>query len=441
MANRSYLKSLIQSIGTNIFILASSLISSSLLAYMLGPDGRGKLAVILLWPMLFSSIGTLGLEKSIAYYSGKLRSRVNEVFFTGWLLLATLSIFVYWVGYYSIPYILSGKEASLIKTSQFCMLLIPIMFIGNLPYWVLQGLGRLKIWNSIRSLFIWLWIGVIIFAYLTNNITPYFIAKGYVFSMTVNCIIWLLVYFRIIKGPLKLNLSLIPRLLKYGLFSLLSILPNQFNLRLDQLIMSILLLPRDLGLYVVAVSWSGILSPVMIGFGQVAFPKMISSRGDDKIAEFRPILRYSILTGAFMALALIILTPFVFPLVFSSKFVAAIPAAMVLVVASFIRGLYTVMDEVIKGIGKPHISAISQFIGFGINVMIIVPILKYFGIMGASILSLTCYSIVFFAMIFILRKNFTFKFLELLPGKHEFIYAKEMLWGLVAKFKISGSKN
>ena len=57
-----------------------------------------------------------------------------------------------------------------------------------------------------------------------------------------------------------------------GLPSMLNVLPQTLNLRLDQMLMTAALEPALLGLYVVAVAWSGILSPLVSAVGRVVPP-------------------------------------------------------------------------------------------------------------------------------------------------------------------------
>src|SRR2546429_4128885 len=56
--------------GTRVAVMLIALLSSVLLARMLGPEGRGVFALILLLPSLATSVGLLGFEQANAVYAG-----------------------------------------------------------------------------------------------------------------------------------------------------------------------------------------------------------------------------------------------------------------------------------------------------------------------------------------------------------------------------------
>ncbi|MCH7540941.1 MAG: hypothetical protein IH999_11195, partial [Proteobacteria bacterium] len=50
-------------------IQLSNLASGILAARLLGPEGRGELAVIILWPSLIAALGALGITESVIYHT------------------------------------------------------------------------------------------------------------------------------------------------------------------------------------------------------------------------------------------------------------------------------------------------------------------------------------------------------------------------------------
>src|SRR2546430_12953559 len=55
--------------GTRVAVMLIALLSSVLLARMLGPEGRGVFALILLLPSLATSVGVLGFEQAKPGYA------------------------------------------------------------------------------------------------------------------------------------------------------------------------------------------------------------------------------------------------------------------------------------------------------------------------------------------------------------------------------------
>src|ERR671930_819821 len=54
-------------IATGFAIQAALVVTGPLLARMLGPDGRGYLAALILWPLVITQLGNLGIPSSLTY--------------------------------------------------------------------------------------------------------------------------------------------------------------------------------------------------------------------------------------------------------------------------------------------------------------------------------------------------------------------------------------
>ena len=57
----------------NFIILLINLLTSILAARLLGTDGRGQLALVLLYPQMIATMGLLGLDRGIAIIGGQKR--------------------------------------------------------------------------------------------------------------------------------------------------------------------------------------------------------------------------------------------------------------------------------------------------------------------------------------------------------------------------------
>ena len=54
-------------IATGFAIQAVLVVTGPLLARMLGPDGRGYLAALILWPLVITQLGNLGIPSALTY--------------------------------------------------------------------------------------------------------------------------------------------------------------------------------------------------------------------------------------------------------------------------------------------------------------------------------------------------------------------------------------
>ena len=54
-------------VATGFAIQAVLVVTGPLLARMLGPDGRGYLAALILWPLVITQLGNLGIPSALTY--------------------------------------------------------------------------------------------------------------------------------------------------------------------------------------------------------------------------------------------------------------------------------------------------------------------------------------------------------------------------------------
>jgi O-antigen/teichoic acid export membrane protein len=200
-------------------------------------------------------------------------------------------------------------------------------------------------------------------------------------------------------------------------------------MRLDQMLMAGLLPARFLGLYVVAVAWSSISTPVLNALGSVLFPTVakLPTREQQTVAFIQGV-RFgsmcSLVIGALLALP----TPWIFPLLFGSQFSAAIPCALVLVGAGFFIGLNTIIEAGLQGLGHPKAVMWSEWTGLIVTAVCLFLLLQPLEIMGAAVSSIVGYATVTVALLIAARKITGCDLTTLLiPTPNELTLAKRSL--------------
>jgi O-antigen/teichoic acid export membrane protein len=172
---------------------------------------------------------------------------------------------------------------------------------------------------------------------------------------------------------------------------MLSVLPNVLNLRLDQMLMAAFLPNRDLGLYVVAVSWSQLPAPALLALGTVLFPRVAAAEDASQVDLAARGMRMGTLLSVGLGLATLPLTPIAIPLLFHGDYRDAIPVALILVIAAAASSTNTIQQEAIRGLGKPSLVLRSQLYGLAVTVVALGALLGRFGIIGAAIASFLGY--------------------------------------------------
>ncbi|MFQ5695199.1 MAG: hypothetical protein ACE5HB_04345, partial [Terriglobia bacterium] len=132
---RHYLTTL----AANASILLLGAVSGILAARLLGPVGRGELVVVTLWPMALATLGALGMNHALAFFTAREPHRRPALLTTG-LVLATLqSALLMAVGYLLLPGLLAAQRPLVVELARLFLLYIPLAFFSGYLLNVLQG--------------------------------------------------------------------------------------------------------------------------------------------------------------------------------------------------------------------------------------------------------------------------------------------------------------
>jgi O-antigen/teichoic acid export membrane protein len=189
----------------------------------------------------------------------------------------------------------------------------------------------------------------------------------------------------------------------YGLRSWVGTILAQGNGSLDQVLMTGLTSGRQLGLYAVATTVSSVSLPLVAGpLAAVRFADVAA--GDHRAVA--SLCRVT-LVGAFgLALAVAVGGPAAIVLLFGSKFAAAIPMLMILLVSSLPAAVGAVAITMLTAAGNPGMGVRAQAIGLVLTVPLLVAVLGRFGGLGAAVVDVFTNAVVAGAAIHSARRIF-----------------------------------
>lgn len=438
---RSFGAHVVLTSGSNILLALLGVVTGALAARLLGPDGRGQLAAIQMWPNFLAALANLGLPEAVVYFSA--RSTANSGRYLGSAFVMTLMVSAVFLtaGYFALPLLLPAQSADVIWAARWYLLLLPVQAI-YLPQHSFRGLSDFTAWNALRFLAGFGWLAVLVFGMLSGHTAPAFFALAYLVVLTI--LAWPMVQLtlRRVPRPYRPDVSQWMPMLRFGLPSVTSGVPRMLNLRLDQMLMAALLPAHTLGLYVVAVTWSNAVSPLPSALANVLFPRTAAQvRPEDRHRVFAKGVRFAVLTSVTVAAAVFILTPWMIPLLFGSAFADAIPAAFVLVAAAAIASVNMVLEEGLRGLGKPVLVLWAELAGLAVTVVALLFLLRPFGIVGAAVASVVGYSAVLITLVVASRALTHYTPLALLiPGRAELEQtwraARRLVDGILVKHRV-----
>ena len=193
--------------------------------------------------------------------------------------------------------------------------------------------------------------------------------------------------------PFRPQAELALPLLRYGAPLAIASLPQWvWNARVPQIVMASWMEPRALGLFMVAVAWGHMILPVSYAVGTVLFPEVASLRREaDAHVVLARAVRLSVLAVAAVSVPLIVVTPFGIPWIYGEAFANTIPAAVVMILAGAVMCVKIVIDQGLRGLGKPKPILRAEVVGLGVTVVAIPVLSTGFADVGASLATLLGY--------------------------------------------------
>jgi O-antigen/teichoic acid export membrane protein len=380
---------------TNVLLGMLGVCTGAMVARLLGPHRRGELAAIQTWPMLVGYLAMLGTDQAVVYYSARESGRAGA--FVGCAVVISLAASVPFIiiTYAAMPFLLSAQSVAVITAARWYLIIVPVVGLMSLALFALRGRSEFLHWNLLRVMPPLAWAAILVVAWWDRCRDPRWIAAAYLAALAILVVPISLVTRRRVNGSFVPERQHFGPLLRYGLTCFMGGFPLLLNLRLDQIVMAGLLSPSALGLYVVAVAWSGALNPLMNAVGAVLFPK-VAAEGEhvDRLRSFARGSRLAALVALVTTPILFILTPWGMVTLFGKKFQTAIPAGLILVPAGAIAALNTVVEEGFRGFGKPVAILHAELAGVVTTVVCLYLLLRPMGIVGASIASMLGYSTV-----------------------------------------------
>jgi O-antigen/teichoic acid export membrane protein len=395
-----------QTLFANVVMAAISVATGALAAHLLGPPGRGELAAIQLLPSVFAVLAMVGMHEALAFSCAKERGRANVYLPTAIALAVAASLLFVAIGYVALPSFLRSSSSDVIEHSRRYLILVPLYALVMLPSHALRGTSQFGWWNILRVAPSIAWLAVLLLAMAARTTTAGALADGNLVATAALGILVFVVLRRSVRGPYRFEHAAARSLLRYGLPAAGAALPQMLNLRLDQLIMAGALSPRVLGLYVVAVSWSSAVYPVLFAIGMVLLPR-VAGTGEE--AARHQVLARAVRVGAWAAIGTVcvvaLITPIAFRVLFPSSFAEAIPAAVVLVAAAGLYGFNFILAEGVRGLGQPKVTLYSELVGLAVTGLALAAFLNWLGIMGAAVSAAAGYSAVTTALLYHLRRE------------------------------------
>ena len=369
---------------TSVAIQGCGVVTGVVTARLLGPASRGELATVLLWPIILTNLGLMGCNWALArQVAGDAANESNHVCNAAVVGLAASSLY-FILGYMLLPYVLPKDRIYLLSLTRFCLLLIPLDIFSQILLGIEHGRMRWQRYNFVRaSFFIFYSIFVcLIWASRKGEV------RWFVWAFLVSHLLAVLLRLGIQRKSFargKVHLAECLHLLRSGLPYFWATATNLFSSQLDKILVVSLLDAQAAGIYAVALTFGNAQSSLGEALGITSFAITSNEKSSDSRKTFlTETFRHSALVSVGLGLLLSCMIPFLIKLLFGSDFSQAIRPAMILSIAAALTTSSDILNEGLRGAGRPYAGLVSQLLGTAVLALAALLLLRKFGLMGMA---------------------------------------------------------
>jgi O-antigen/teichoic acid export membrane protein len=388
---------------TGILNLGFGVLTSVILARLLGPGGKGIYTLATLLPSLIVTFGNLGIAPATVYHMARGEFRRQEILGNNVLLSLGIGGLGVLAGLVVILFfretVFPGVSSSYLLLA---LVLVPVEFFFSYVNYVLLGAQRIKEFNYVQIAQSGLFLGFVALTLLglRAGVTGAILA-GLFTWVIVDALVFRLAQWVARGIDFKPNTSYIKRATTYGVQAHLANILGFLNYRVDMFLINWFLNPAAVGLYSVGVGLVEKLWMVSYAASTVLFPRVAAETEEQRRKEFTPLVARTVLwTTALGAIALVLLSHWIVLLLYSEAFLPAVGALQALLVGIVALSAGRVLATDIAGRGFPGLNIFTGLAAVATNVVLNLLWIPRYGIVGAAWASTVSYMVSFFGNLF-----------------------------------------
>lgn len=389
--------------SANALMLLCGVLTSLLSAWALGPEGRGDLFVVVLWPPVCALFVSLGLSQAHRYWVARDPDCISMLFSNAIIFSLVVGVATVFLAEIIIPHLVGTRSPEVMRLVRIYLINIPAALLQLLLIGLLEGARRFG-WGGIARL---VFFGVQGLAYLilwfSGRLTLETAALTMILSQFSSMFVALIAVWRQLRPTWKPSWTTWKQTFHYGMRDYPGAVADFATLRMDQLLLGGLASSAAIGLYVVAVRISEITAVLASSVGDAMMPEMAASKealkADKLLARS---LRLTVYAHLAVLVPLWLAAPYLLKFVYGESFLAAGSTLRVLLLASVVLSVGGIIASGLNGFGHPGLSTIARVASAIVTVVALLTLLPRFGIVGVAVASLIGYSVMLLVAFFCL---------------------------------------
>ncbi len=391
----------------NVFTLLSGVITSLLTAWALGPEGRGELAVVVLWPNVVALLAGLGLPQAHRYYLARQPETLPSLFSNALLFTVVMGVIAYGAAELIVPNLVGVRSPEVMWLVRIYLLNIPLALLYDLMAGFLEGAREFK-WAALaRIIFFGIQSGAYFLLWHTGHLTVRNAAYTMIGAQFINSLTALLGVCYVLRPRWQPSWAAWKMAMGYGLRYHPGVVTAFTTLRLDQLMLGGMASSAEIGLYFIAVRLSEITTVLASSVADVLMPEVAASKQiEASVQLLTKSLRQTIYIYGLVLVPLVLGAPLLLQGVYGTEFLAASATLRLLLFASLIWSAAAIIISGLNGLGYPGLSTLARLASAIVTVFALLYWLPRYGIVGAALSSLLGYGVMLLVALFwLVRKQ------------------------------------
>lgn len=376
-----FFKDIVKISGSNTLVTVLSVFSGIIITRMLGPEGRGIYAAIMVVPAIVLRFAELGIRRSVIFHVGKGKFPEGEILSSLYVTIIATTLIGIVVCFFFYDF-LDNPEFSL-PLIILAISRIPLRLIRQYAGGYFMGKQMYNTSIVLRWSFQSLYLLMVILFLLVCKLGVFgaliaiMISNLIVSSYTVYLVI------KRISNTGTFNLSALKSLLKFGLLYSASTFFMMLHIKIDLLIMGKLSSFEQIGFYslatTVATNWQ---IPFAVG-GVIISSSANIENEEIKNENIGKLVRLSFLLGLISYIFLYFLAPMVVHVLYGKAFLPSVPLIRFLLPGILLLIVSKILSSRLAGEGKPYIFMFVAIPALVINIILNIVWIPTYDAMGA----------------------------------------------------------
>ena len=376
----------LQTMATQVLVVLVNVATGVIAARLLGPEGRGTLAAITLWPQLLATFAVSGLPYALVYHLRQAPQQTSRVLGAGLALGVGLAVLATAAGVIAIPFAMShGYPPATVAFAQAGALLTVANLTAMLLKRVLGALDLQLLANQFGVADPVIYLVLLLLAWAVAPLTPEAAAACLFLGPLATLLIMLRVIYVRCRPSLAEGWAWTQCIGAYTLRAAPASLLASMTSYLDRLILVALITPEELGLYAVAFALSRLVDVVQGAVSSVGFAAMAGRDRAGIKALHDQVFRFVLLAVCVIVAGGFVLGGPAIRLVYGEDFAPANLMFRLLVVEAALGCLGQVVAQLYFGLGRPGQVSAVQGVSFCTSLAAMLALVSSLGGVGAAV--------------------------------------------------------